>query len=342
MPRQQKNPEHPRGPSLPLKSVRRSTPEEVGRSCRDPAVGGKMPAENGALIEADLLERIRQLELFSRFRVEGALAGLHTSPFKGFSTDFLQHRQYFRGDHLKHIDWRVFARTGRYYVRQYEELCHARISVLLDTSASMAYRAPDAAYSKHEVAVRCAALLCSLALMHGDSVALTCFDTQVRVRTPYGKSRPHLHRILRILAESAPCGGTDFPAALREATAPIRHKGLTIVLSDCMDAPEQLIRQVSRLRFDGSDVILMQIFDPFERELDFDSVTQFHDLESEEIMVVDPLIMRKDYQREFDAHQADMKSACRRHGFDHMLLPIGDPYEVALFEYLRGRMEWRV
>ncbi len=216
-----------------------------------------MTTDAKMVMDADLLERVRQLELFSRFRVEGLMAGLNKSPFKGFAADFIQHRQYFPGDSLKFIDWRAFARTGRYYVRVFEELCHARISVLLDTSASMAYRADGAAFSKHDYAIRCAALLFSLAMLHRDSFSLTCFDSRVTARTSFASSRSHLHRLLRTLVAGSPAGASDIPAALQEASAPIRHKGLTVVLSDCMDDPERIVRTVSRLRFSGSDVILI-------------------------------------------------------------------------------------
>lgn len=298
-----------------------------------------MPDHAQLLLDADLLERVRQLELFSRFRVEGMLAGPNKSPFKGFTSDFLQHRQYFRGDNLKFLDWRVFGRTDRYHIRMFEELCHARISVLLDTSGSMAYQAENAAFSKHDFAVRCAALLVYLAMLHRDSFSLTCFNTAVTTRTSYGNSRSHLNRLLHMLAGVEPEGASDFPAALRDATAPIRRKGLTVVVSDCMDEPEEIARTISRLRFEGGDVVVMQVFDPAERELDFDSVTRFHDLESEAIMVVDPLVFRREYQREFDAHQAAMQDACLRHGFDHVALPVGDAFEVPMLEYLRRRME---
>lgn len=299
-----------------------------------------MATDATTLLEADLLERVRQLELFSRFRVEGQLAGLSASPFKGFAADFIQHRQYFRGDSPKFIDWRVYARTGRYYVRVFEELCHARVSVLLDTSASMAFRGDGAALSKHDLAIRCAAILFSLAMLHGDSFALTSFDSAVRTRTSFASSHAHLQRLLRLLVAATPQGAGDIPAALQEATGRLRHKGLTVVLSDCMDDPERIVQTIAQLRFRGSDVIVMQIFDPAERALDFDSVTRFHDLESEAVFVIDPLTLRREYQREFDAHQAALRDACRQHGFDHVLLPVGDhAYEVPLLEYLRRRME---
>jgi len=291
------------------------------------------------LIDAGLMDRVRQLELFSRFRVESFLAGPNKSPFKGFTSDFLQHRQYFRGDSLRFLDWRVYGKSGKFFIRQFEEQTNARISVILDVSNSMAYKSPDAMLSKHDFAIRCAAMIFYLASLHKDSFSLTLFNTRMSRRTPFGGSRSHLHRMLRVLVECAPGGATDFPAALQEAASFIRRKGLTVVLSDFMDNPEHIVRVISRLRFEGSDVIAMQVYDPAEREIDFNSVTRFHDLESEDILVLDPLLFRREYQREFDEHQASMKDACRRHGFDHVVLPVCDEYDVPLLEYVRRRME---
>ena len=291
------------------------------------------------MIDGSLIDRIRQLELFSRFRVESFLAGPNKSPFRGFTSDFLQHRPYFRGDSLKFLDWRVYGKTDKFFIRQYEELTNARISVILDVSNSMAYRGPDAAFTKHDFAVRCAALIYYLALLHKDSFSLALFNTRVADKTPFGGGRSHLCRMLEVLAECTPGGATDFAVGLQEATSSIRRRGLTIVLSDFMDDPERIVRVISRLRFEGSDVIAMQVYEPAEREMDFNSITRFHDLESEDILVLDPIVFRREYQQEFDLHQIEMKDACRRHGFDHVVLPVCDEFDVPLLEYVRRRME---
>ncbi|MBI2192590.1 MAG: DUF58 domain-containing protein [Planctomycetes bacterium] len=289
------------------------------------------------LLGTEVADRIRALELFSRFRVQGFLNGNNPSPSKGFSTDFLQHRQYFRGDNLKYLDWRVYGKTERLYIREYEETTNTQISVLLDVSNSMSYRAN--ALSKHEFAVRCAAALLYLAFLQKDSFSLTTFHRQRALRLPFRSGKRHFFRALQVLADQTPGGLTDFTKGLEESIAPIRRRGLTIVLSDFMGDPESIVRTVSRLRFQGSDVIAMQVFDPSERELAFTSITRFHDLEDEEILVVDPQILQREYQREFDAHQLEMKEACFRHGFDYTPLPVSEAYEVPLAAYLQRRME---
>ena len=293
--------------------------------------------QSDMLVGGDIIERIRKLELFSRFRVEGFLNGTNKSPFKGFTTDFLHHRQYFPGDNLKYLDWRVYGKTERLFIREYEELTNTRISVVLDVSNSMRYS--EASFSKHEFAIRCAALIFYLALLHQDSFSLTAFDTGRTLHIPFAGSKRHLQRLLQALGECAPAGLTDFVNGINEATAPFRRKGLTVVLSDFMDDADKIVRTISRLRFQGSDVIALHIFDPSERELDFTSITRFHDMEDEEILVVDPQLIQEQYRKEFDAHQAEMREACQNHGFDHVLLPVSDDYDVVLMTYILRRME---
>ena len=289
------------------------------------------------LTDADILERIRRLELFSRFRVEGFLNGVNRSVFKGFSSDFLQHRQYFPGDNLRYLDWRVYGKSEKLFIREFEELSTARVSVIVDVSNSMGYR--DESFSKHQFAIRCAALFFYLAFFHTDSASFTAFNTARTVTTPFGSSKKHLHRLLRMLVDTDVGGQTDFVHGLQESTASIRHKGLTIVLSDFMDEPEKIVRSIARLRFAGSDVIAMQIYDPSERQLNFNSLTRFHDMENNEIIVVDPLLIQNEYQQAFDNHMVAMKDCCRRHGFDYVALAVADDYDVPLMAYVRRRME---
>ena len=289
------------------------------------------------IVEADVIERIRRLELFSRFRVEGFMNGTNKSPYKGFTADFLQHRQYFPGDNLKYLDWRVYGKSERLVVRQYEELTNTRVSVILDISNSMAYQ--DTGMTKHDFGIRCAALIFHLAFLHKDSFSFSTFHTERASHIPFGSSKRHLTRIFRGLVAEEPGGQTNFKNGLQETTAPLKHTGLTIVLSDFMADADQIVPLISRFRFQGSDVIAMQIFDPSEREMDFTTITRFHDMEDNEILVVDPQIIQNDYQREFDAHQVEMKEACQRAGFDFTALPVSDDYDVPLMAYVRKRME---
>ena len=295
------------------------------------------PAEAFSLLDGELLDRIRRLELFSRFRVEGILNGLNKSPFKGFSTDFVQHRQYHPGDHLKYLDWRLLGKTEKLFIRQFEEHTNARISVILDVSGSMGFKSES--MTKHEFAVRTAAILFFLALVHRDSFSFSAFRTALVNQVPFGSGEKHLHRTLAALLEDRPEGGTDFQSGLDSSMAHIRRRGLTVVLSDFMDDPDTIVKRLSHLRFKGSDVIAMQIHDPSERELDFTTVTRFHDPEGPEVLVVDPQLIQKQYRQAFDNHIVKIKAACRHHGFEHVALPVCDDYHVPILEFIHWRME---
>ena len=293
---------------------------------------------NPGLVDASVLEQVRQLELFSRFRVEGFLHALSKSPLKGFSSDFLQHRQYYPGDNLKYLDWRAYGKSERLFTKEFEEETNLRLSVLLDVSNSMTHRGASA-LSKHAFAIRCAAVLFHLAVLQRDSFCFAAFNVARKAYVPFGTGQQHLRRTLRALLDTQAGGGTEFPQALQESTLSLRRRGLTIVLSDFMDDPERIVPSLARLHHRGSDVIAMQVFDPSERELDFANIVRFHDLEGSQIIVVDPTVLRKQYQREFDAHQLALKQACRRSGFDHIALAVCDDYQVPLMACLRGRME---
>ncbi len=290
-----------------------------------------------SLVDGDLADRLRRLELFSRFRVEGLLHGPNKSPLRGFSTDFLQHRQYFPGDNLKYLDWRVYGRSERLVVRQYEEVTNARVRIVLDGSGSMQHQSES--MSKWDFSVRAAAVLLYVSFFHRDAFSLVTFRTDPGVSVPLRSGKGHLLRCFRALLDEQAEGGTDFDQGMGNAIAAHRRRGLTVVLSDFMDNPEAIAKKLSRLRFQNSDVIAMQIIDPGEQDLDFNSVTRFHDLESGEILSVDPQLIRKAYRKAFARHTLALKEHCRRYGFQHIALTVEDNYEVPVLEYLRWRME---
>lgn len=302
----------------------------MGKNTANPAVA--------SLVAPRVLEQVRQLELFSRFRAEGFLHALSKSPFKGFSSDFLQHRQYYPGDSLRYLDWRAYGKSERLFVKEFEEETNLRLSVILDVSHSMAHRG-SSVLSKHEFAVRCAAVLFHLAMLQRDSFSFAGFNVARTAHVPFGTGQQHLHRVLESVVGAEAGGSTDFPNALRASTRPLRRRGLAIVLSDFMDDPGRIVPHLACLHHRGSDVIAMQVYDPSERELDFATTVRFHDLEGPEVIVVDPALIQRQYQREFDAHQAAMKEACRNSGFDHVAIAVCDDYHVPLMAYLRRRME---
>ncbi|MDA1142110.1 MAG: DUF58 domain-containing protein [Planctomycetota bacterium] len=289
------------------------------------------------LVGGNLADQLRQIELFSRFQVEGIMNGVNRSPLIGFSTDFRQHRQYFPGDNLKHLDWRIYGRSGRLMIRQYEENTNARISVVIDVSGSMNHAGEG--MTKWDFAMRTAAVLLHVAFLHRDAFSLTGFGTSRERHVSFGSGKTHLLRCFRSLLADGAEGETDFDSGLGGAIGPIRKKGLTVVLSDFMDSPEVIANKLARLRFQGSDVIALQVIEPSERDLDFNAITRFHDLESADVLAVDPQLIRRKYREAFDEHIIALKEACRRHGFEHIELMVQDDFAVPVLEYLRWRME---
>jgi len=290
-----------------------------------------------SLVDGALADRLRQLELFSRLRVEGTLHGPNKSPFRGFSTDFLQHRQYFPGDNLKYLDWRVYGRSERLMVRQYEEVTNAPVRVVLDCSGSMLHQGES--MSKWEFALRGAAILIYVAFLHRDAYCLTTFGDDRRLTVPLGSGRGHMLRCFQALLEQTAEGQTDFDQGMGRALGTHTRRGLTVVLSDFMDDPLSIAKRLSHLRFQNSDIIAMQVIEPTEKDLDFNSITRFHDLESGGIQIVDPQLIRRAYRETFAAHTLALKDACQRYGIQHVALEVEDRFEVPILEYLRWRME---
>lgn len=292
------------------------------------------------LLEGGLADRVRALEVFANLRVQGFLQGANASTLKGFTADFLQHRQYHPGDNLKYLDWRVYAKSGRLCVREYEELTNSQLTVVLDVSGSME-AGGTGRFTKHDFAVRNAAVLLTLACQQQDQFSLAFFRDGRVSHLPFRSGRGHLARALAALLEPEASGGTDFLRGLAESTAHVRRRGLVAVLSDFMDDPDVICRQLASLRHRQRDVIALQVYDPREADLDFNAVTRFHDPETGEVLVVDPVLVRREYRRCFEAHIEALREGCRRHGFDHAALPVGDAYELPLAAYLRSRLHAR-
>ena len=288
-------------------------------------------------LKPETIERLRQLELFSRLRVEGMLSGENRSTLLGLSTDFVSHRPYFPGDDIRRIDWRVFARSERLTVKQFEDQRNLTTAVALDVSGSMAYG--DGDLTKHEYAVRCAALILYLMHLQHDAFALYLFNDHLAQAVPAGSSRRHLLGVFAALAAAQPEGETAFETPLRQIEAHFSRRGLLVLISDCMGDPQALARTLARFRMRGTDVIVLQITHPAERDFPFTQVSRFTCLETEVVDSVDPLEIRNLYRREFARHTHDLKAALLQRDMDHCELPVDGNYERALGDYLRRRME---
>ena len=253
-----------------------------------------MAQVSDVLTSADI-GRVSGLQLLARQVVEGFASGLHKSPHKGFSVEFREHRSYVRGDDIRTIDWKLYGKTDRLYIREYEEETNLRCTILLDCSGSMGYRGGSGTgVSRHEYAVRVAACLAWLMLQQQDSVGLVTFDTEVRRFIP-PRSRPrHLHAIAEELAVSQPGDETALSDVFQQIVARIHRRGLVIVISDLFSNVDQLMKSLAQFRHANHEVLLFQIWDRDELEFPFRQWTQFESLEQRDVRhLVDPAQLRR-------------------------------------------------
>lgn len=251
-------------------------------------------------LRPDVIQQVRRLDLKARFIVEGFLAGLHSSPFHGFSVEFSEHRKYVPGDDLRLIDWNVFGKTDRFYVKKYQAETNLNGYLLVDCSGSMAYP-PDAAgrsaerMSKFDYAVCLAAALGYMMIHQQDAVGLVCFDEKLRSFLPPRTKRAHLMTILGHLARVRPRGPTGLAAALHDVADRVRRRSLVIVFSDFLDDPGAVLDGLHHLRYRGHDLILFQVLDMDETQFPFVGMRRFEDVESEVSVVADAEAIRAQY-----------------------------------------------
>jgi uncharacterized protein (DUF58 family) len=275
--------------------------------------------------------------LFSRYRVQGRQIGENKSVLKGSSTDFLQHKQYHPGDNLKYLDWRVYGRTGRFVIREYENLTNLDLYLVVDHSASMGFGAIGGEPSKYQFAVEVSAMLAYLMLLQKDSFALSLISDSLAAHVESGGSRRHLLRMYETLLSHSPAGIANWLDSLRNVQARIRRKGLVLVLSDFMDDPEVIGRGLSGFRSLGCDVIAFHLLHPLEQELKENHITRYVDIEDESAETVDPLLIREAYARQYRAHAEEVRMQCTKRGMSYSQLVVGQDFEKALGDYLQKR-----
>ena len=287
-------------------------------------------------LDPAVVARLGTLELKARTIVEGFLSGLHRSPFKGFSVEFAEYRQYMPGDDLSTIDWKIYARSDRYYVKKFEEETNLQCHLRLDVSGSMAYGTHHA-LSKFEYGACLAASLAYLMKRQRDAVGLTAFDQGVVTTLAPSSRSGHLRALLLTLNGLKPANVTNVAKPLHELAESLRKRGMVILISDLLDDPDAVIRGLKHFQFRGTDVIVFHVLDPDEIEFPFDRATRFEDLEtSEEVMAV-PAAVRDSYLREIGRFIERYKRELGASGIDYQLLSTSRPLELALLSYLSTR-----
>ena len=290
-----------------------------------------------SFIDPQALMSIRNLELRARVVVEGFWTGIHRSPYHGFSVEFSEYRQYTAGDDPRYLDWRVFARSDRYFIKRFEDETNLRCHLLLDSSRSMTYG--SLGYTKTEYAVTLAATLAQFLYLQGDAVGLLRFDEGMREYLPARHRTGHLRTLMVALEQPAGGKSTDLSAPLKRVAEAVRKRGLVVLISDFLAPIENLEPHLLTLNACGHDVILFQVLDPAEVTFNFRGASVFHDLESDRALFIDPAAARKEYLRKLEAHCANLRSVAQRLGFAYYRSVSDQPLELALFDFLRARMQ---
>lgn len=289
-----------------------------------------------SFIDPVALMQIRSLELRAKAVVEGFFAGLHRSPYHGFSVEFTEYRQYVAGDDPRYLDWRLLARSDRYYVKQFEDETNLRTHLLLDTSRSMTFGSLP--YSKSDYAKTLAATLGYFLNSQRDAVGLVRFDEQIDEFIPARYRTGHLRRIMLALEKPAEGASTNLAHPLDQVAEQVRKRGMLVVLSDMLAPLDDLETKLSYFRARGHEVVLFQILDPAELTLDFDEPTLFHDVETGREIYVDPSLARERYVNNLQRHLDAVQSSCDKLGIDVFRLTTDQPLESALGNFLRSRL----
>jgi len=287
-------------------------------------------------LDPAVIARLGSMELKARTVVEGFLSGLHRSPYKGFSVEFAEYRQYMPGDDLSTLDWKVYARSDRHYVKKFEEETNLECHVLLDVSASMAYRG-GAAMSKVEYGSVLAASLAYLMHRQRDATGLIEFDDRIRGRLPASARPGHLHAILLALDKVAPGAKSDVGRPLHQLAEALGKRSLVVLISDLLDDPDRVVRGLKHLRFRGTDVIVFQVLDPNELQFPFRGAAKFTDVESALEVTADPARVRQQYLDAMAALRARYERELKGAGIDFLTLDTSKPLDFALLAYLDAR-----
>ena len=287
-------------------------------------------------LDPAVLARLGTMELKARTVVEGFLSGLHRSPYKGFSVEFAEYRQYLPGDDLATLDWKVYARTDRHYVKKFEEETNLECHLLLDVSASMAYRG-GAPMSKLEYGSVLAACLGFLMHRQRDAAGLIAFDDRIVARHPAGARAGHLHGLLLMLEAVRPGRQSDAARPLRQLAEALTKRSLVVFISDLLESPKPVLKGLQHLKFRGSDVIVFQLLDPHELTFPFDRPSRFRDVETSEELLGDPASLRPAYLRELGALTSRYDRELRGAGIDFVQLDTSKPLDFALLAYLAAR-----
>ncbi len=287
------------------------------------------------LIDTRALMQIRSLELRARIVAQGFWSGIHRSPYHGFSAEFTEYRQYVPGDDTRYLDWRLYARSDRYYVKKFEDETNLRCHLLLDQSRSMGFGSLD--WSKADYAHTLAATLAYFLFQQGDAVGLLSFEENIRDYLP-ARNRPgHLRQIMLSLEKPAAGNSTDLTKPLQRIVELVNKRGLMVLISDLLAPVDELENQLGQLTASGHEVIVFRVLDPREVDFDFEDSLLFHDAETEKDFFIDPRAAKKRYLTQFGEHDKVIRTLCHKLGAQYLPVTSDQPLDQVLSDFLRQR-----
>lgn len=292
---------------------------------------------NRKYLDPEVLAQIQGLELRARRIVEGYVAGLHRSPYQGFSIEFAEHREYAPGDDLRYLDWKVFGRTDKYYLKQFEEETNLIAYLLLDTSESMEYQSDGAAMSKSDYAKCLAAALSSLVLKQQDSVGLVTFDDRIRSLIRPSGNPSHLKQLIHVMETAETAKKTNTGPIFHDLAERLRKRGIVLIFSDMFDNVEQMMTGLKHFRHRRHDVVVFHVLDPAELDFPFRRTTLFKGLENLPEVLTDPRSLRRAYLQEFGGFLHRLQEGCRTNQVEYVQVRTDQPLDLALTSFLVGR-----
>jgi len=288
------------------------------------------------LLDPSIIPKINSLELRARLVVEGFMVGMHKSPYHGFSVEFIQHRQYMQGDSLKDVDWKVYGKTEKYFVKQYEEETNLRSYIVLDISKSMQF-ASENHISKIQYASTLVAALSYLMIKQQDAVGLTLYADRILQNLPPRATRQYLQEILKSLVNIKASDTTNTAKCLKSVAEKIKRRGLVIIVSDLFDNVDSIITSLKHFGYQKNEVIVFQILDPLERSFAFGRDSIFKDMETLEKITTQPFQIQKAYKLAMEEFISKIKKECLDYNIDYNLIETSSPFDKALLSYIQKR-----
>ena len=290
-------------------------------------------------LRPETVSRLANMDLRARFIVEGFIAGLHKSPYHGFSVEFAEYRQYNAGESIRNIDWKIYAKTDRYYTKIFEDETNLSATLLLDRSASMDFGSSE--ITKLRYGTLLSAALAYLMIKQRDAVGLAVFDEKIVEMVPHRSIKRHLFHLMKTLENITPGAMTEISNTLHQIAERIKRRGLIILISDLFDDSERVISGLKHFRHRGQEIVIFHLLDPMEISLDYRGEVRFVDSETGEKIRTQPWFLKKEYREDLGRWIHDLETACRENAIDYNLITIDTSFDKALFSYLSKRRRMR-